>query len=322
MIRKGGVVEQMTCLDVPTFRLSGAGRKGLRTWRHIGVGLLCWLCSALTYAYDGDVHQRLTFIAAKQFNECMQLQGGVRFSALDTRYLVKANLAQAEGNVFTRMFRWNYYNRDDQTSRTFLGMLDTRFHNRFKELVGRLDGSRSRRRELQTLGRIVNFIQKVTSPAHVVPVYTGRWWRFSTSDRFDRFPIDEDRVASAVAESCSYLETPPETYQAVLVDAATDTLTAVQGPIFGFPTTWEAYWELAEDPDEFGEYGVAGNQFGQRTQFRCNGDERCLLLKDDPLYQDFAAARHVAAVLATMQAFTLFQRGVGRLEETRLEETK
>ena len=270
------------------------------------------LGSAPVLAYEGDIHQRLTFIAAKQFNECMQDESGQRFSALDTRYLVKANLAQADGNVFSRIFRWNYYNRDDQTSRTFMGVLDTRFHNRFKELIGRLDGSRTRHRELQTLGRIINFIQDVTSPAHVVPVYTGRWWRFSPSDRFDRFAIDEDRVAEAISASCSYLNSGPESYQAALVDVATDTLTAVQGPIFGFPATWEAYWELAEDSDEFGEYGVAGNQFGQRTQFRC-GEERCLLLKDDPLYQDFAASRHVAAVVATMQAMKLFQLGLGTM---------
>lgn len=269
--------------------------------------LLCGWTPVVT-AYDSEVHQRLTFIAAQQFNQCMQSQNLERLSALDTRYLVKANIAQAEGNVFTRTFRWSYYNRKDQTSRTFLGVLDTRFHNRFKELLGRLDGSRTRHRELQTLGRLVNFIQDVTSPAHVVPVYTGRWWRFSTSDRFDRFAVDEDRVTRAIADSCSYVLDPPASYEAVLVDAASNTLTAVQGPIFGFPTTWEAYWKLAENPDDFGEYGVAGNQFGQRTQFRCNGDERCLLLKDDPLYQDFATARHVSAVLATMQAFMLFQQ--------------
>ncbi|MEM7099226.1 MAG: hypothetical protein AAF541_13270 [Pseudomonadota bacterium] len=261
------------------------------------------------YGYDGDLHQRLTFIAAKQFNECVQdLPGVDRLSALDTRYIVKANVAQSDGNVFSRMFRWSYYNRDDQTSKTFLGLLDTRFHNRFKELIGRLDGSRSRQRELQTLGRLTSFIQDVTSPAHVVPVYTGRWWRFSASDRFDRFEVDEDRVARAVAGTCSYVTAPPDQFETVLIDAATETLTAVQGPIFGFPTTWEAYWKLAENPDDFGEYGVAGNQFGQRTQFRCSGEERCLLLKDDPLYGDFATARHVAAVLGSMQAFMLFQQ--------------
>ena len=281
-----------------------------RLWLAVMSTCVAVFGSVAVVAYEGDIHQRLTFIAAKQFNECMQTESGQRLSALDTRYLVKANVAQADGNVFSRMFRWSYYNRDDQTSRTFLGVLDTRFHNRFVELIGRLDGSRSRHRELQTLGRIINFIQDVTSPAHVVPVYTGRWWRFSQGDRFDRFAIDEDRITEAISTSCSYLQSAPGSYQTALVDVATDTLTAVQGPIFGFPSTWEAYWQLAEDPDEFGEYGVAGNQFGQRTQFRC-GEERCLLLKDDPLYQDFAASRHVAAVVATMQVMGLFQQGLG-----------
>ena len=83
----------------------------------------------------------------------------------------------------------------------------------------------------------------------------------------------------------------------------------------GFPATWESYWKLAASADEFGEYGRAGNSFGERTEFRCNG-ERCLLLKEDPLYQDFAAARHVSAVLATMQAFMLFQKMAAQREST------
>ena len=31
-----------------------------------------------------------------------------------------------------------------------------------------------------------------------------------------------------------------------------DTIEAVRGPIAGMPTTWEAFWALAEDPGEFG----------------------------------------------------------------------
>ena len=328
----------MTCWALPiirtkkrfrsllSHRTSRADAAGSAGWSVVsGLRVLqlgCCLLVALTvsdfaHAYEAKLHQKLTFLAAKQFNECMNHYGlartsatesraGLTLSALDTRYLVKANMAQADTNLFTRMFRWNYYNRHDQSNRSFLGVIDTRFHNRFDDLVQRLDGSRSRRHELQTLGRIVSYLQDVTSPARVVPVYTGRWWRFSTSDRFDRFKIDEERVAAAVAQSCSYVVAPPSDYAAVLADAAADTLTAVQAPIFGFPTTWEAYWKLSEEPEEFGEYGVAGNQFGQRTQFRCSENERCLLLDDDPLYQDFATARHVAAVLATMQALSLF----------------
>ena len=48
-------------------------------------------------------------MAAKQLSLCDQASGDGVMSALDTRYIVRANVAQAESNVFIRMFRWNYY---------------------------------------------------------------------------------------------------------------------------------------------------------------------------------------------------------------------
>jgi hypothetical protein len=72
------------------------------------------------------------------------------------------------------------------------------------------------------------------------------------------------------------------------------------------PTSWQAFWRLAEDPGAFGEYGVAGNSFGHRTEFKCSG-QRCVLLDNDPLYRSFAKARHVEAVRATVRAMAWSQ---------------
>jgi hypothetical protein len=260
------------------------------------------------WGYESDIHQQLTFIAARQFNQCAQQALHIdRLSALDTRYIVKANAAQADGNFFGRMFRWAYYNRADQTNRSSWGIIDTRFHDQFNQLSTDVEMGKKRRRQLTALGQLLSYIQKVSSPPHAVPVYMGRWWRFSLSDRFNRYPVDAERVERAVASSCRYLRTPAESYQQILVETANDTITAVQGQIFGYPATWESFWQLADDADEFGEYGRAGNTFGERTSFRCGDRQRCLLLEDDPLYADFAADRHIAAVLATMRALVLLQ---------------
>ena len=77
--------------------------------------------------------------------------------------------------------------------------------------------------------------------------------------------------------------------------------------IAGYPVSWEAFWSFGEQSGDFGEYGIAGNQFGKRSSFRCADDERCLLLEDDPLYQEFALQRHVEAVQATMKALLIMQ---------------
>ncbi len=262
-------------------------------------------------AYTPEIHQQLTFIAARQFNRCVQDSQQVeRLSALDTRYIVKANVAQADNNFFVRMFRWNYYNRADQGTRSSWWLVETRFHGHFSELLGQLQNTEQntekKRRALQTLGRLLTYIQKTSSPPHVVPVFTGRWWRFSMSDRFNRFPVDAHAVEQAVAAACAQIDPANDSFSKLLIDTAEQTITAVKSPIAGFPATWESYWEFADQADDFGEYGRAGNNFGDRTQFRC-GTERCLLLKDDPLYAEFALRRHVAAVVASMRAIALMQ---------------
>ena len=269
-------------------------------------------------AYEGAMHQQLTFIAARQFNDCAHLDQEIsRFSALDTRYMVRANVSQADANVFVRMFRWNYYNRADQTQRSTLGFIDTRFHDHFEKVVDETRWSTDRLKRLKNLGRILNYIQDMTSPARVVPVYTGRWWRFSVGDRFDRFAIDSEQVEQAVVGMCEDILATSGSFQDVLEDTANQTIRAVQGPIYGFPVTWEAYWQFASQADDFGEYGPAGNTFGDQTSFRCGNETRCMLLNDDPLYQDFATARHISAVVSTMRAMALMQYAeADRIEQT------
>jgi len=259
-------------------------------------------------AYDAEIHQQLTFIAARQFNQCVQYAPGMRrLSALDTRYVVKANVAQEDRNFFTRIWRWDYYNRDGQKTRTSLGLIDTRFHDHFDKLVSRLEDSGERSDQLRNLGRILNHVQNVSSPAHAVPVYAGRWWRFSPSDRFNKHPVDTQRVELMVAKYCAAIVSPTASLQEILVTTADDTAAAVRNPIYGFPATWESYWRFAAKMGDFGEYGAAGNSFGARTEFKCGDGQHCLLLENDPLYADFAVQRHVDAVVATMRAISLLQ---------------
>ena len=269
-------------------------------------------------AYESDIHQQLTFIAARQYNACVQSQPSTpRLSALDSRYIVKANVAQADGGFFGRIFRWPYYNRDDQTNQSAWWVFETRFHERFENQLSLIARDAKPEQQLRAVGRVVSFVQDVTSPAHVVPVYTGRWWRFSLSDRFNRYAIDPGRIEAAVAQRCAEVVSYEESLAQLLVDTASSTLRAVRSPIFDYPTTWESFWRLADDADEFGEYGPAGNAFGERTQFRCGAArtdaqgktrrELCLLLDNDPLYREFAFDRHVQAVVATMRVLHAYQ---------------
>ncbi len=264
--------------------------------------------AAELHSYDSDIHQQLTFLAAKQYSKCAETQQGLyRPSALDVRYLVRANVAQADAGFFSRMFRWNYYSSNPQDQKDVLWVIETRFQGHYRSLLRQVELGDKAEDRLKAVGRVISYLQDVTSPPRVVPVFTGRWWRFSFSDRFDRFPIDADAIDERLVDSCNRLGLGSEDFETLLSTTANTTISAIKEKIAGYPVSWEAFWSFGQQPGDFGEYGIAGNQFGKRSSFRCADDERCLLLEDDPLYQEFALQRHVEAVQATMKALLIMQ---------------
>lgn len=254
-------------------------------------------------AYEDDVHQQLTFLAAKHFTRCVADSEEQALSPLQVRYVVRANVGIAQGGVFKRGFRWSYYDGGDSDGRALFGLIETRFGEQFERAVRGFEAASTDGDMLTRLGRIVHFVQEVTSPAHVVPVYTSRWWRFNVGDRFDGYRVDEDRVEELLEGACTDPLRDLD-FAGLLVESAERTLGAVDSNIPGLPVTWQAFWQLPQRSGEFGEYGPAGNRFGQRAEFDC-GDQRCVLLRRDPLYEEFAAAQHALAVRATAHAMLI-----------------
>lgn len=283
-----------------------ASRSGM-TIHVLLAAMLLSLAVLPAHAYDGSAHQFMTFLAAKQFNRCVEGTDIPALTPLQVRYIAKANTGLADRSVFARMFNWRYYDRDDQSEQSMMWVVDTRFHDHFDELSGRLQVVEDPVAAYQDLGRTISYIQLVSSPPRVVPVYVARFWRFSFSDRFDGFPLDEEALVAAIEGDCRFLDPPPESYADVLAAVADRTLEAVFQPMDGLPTDWTAFWRPNIDADGFGDYGPAGNNFGRRTEFRCAAGERCVLLNDDPLYAEFALARHADAVRGTQAAMLLMQ---------------
>ncbi len=271
-----------------------------------------WCLAALifcspAYGYESDLHQAFTFLAAKQFNRCVEDSAIPPLTPLQVRYIAKSSVAQADPNLFVRMFRWNYYDSDDHSDGSTLWLFKTRFHQRFEELQQRFDRAEDEGDVYREFGRLVSFLQMVSSPPRVVPVYTGRFWRLSFSDRFDQYPLDEAGLTELVDADCGFLTTPAADFNAILSLAAQQTIDAVAAPIQGLPVSWQVFWKPAAKAGDFGDYGPAGNNFGRKTSFRCGVEKPCLLLDDDPLYDSFALQRHADAVRATMQAMYLLQ---------------
>jgi hypothetical protein len=267
-------------------------------------------------AYEPEVHQQLTFLAAKQLTRCGDA-GTTQLSPLEVRRIANSNLGMADSNFFVRLFRWTYYDPLEREGTSIAWVLNTRFNDHFRELVRELDEADTTSARLREFGRIVSYIQLATSPARAIPVYAPRFWRWSFSDRFDAYPLQEAQIEALLAADCAHLRTSPASYEAILAETAADTLAAVKGPIGGLPATWESFWTLPDERGEFGEYGPAGNLFGRYAEFPCGATaiHRCVLITDDPAYVDFALGRQLAAVRATARAMLLFERTTAVGEE-------
>lgn len=289
-----------------------------------GLTLAVVLPAGGVLAYEGAIHQQLTFIAARQYNRCVEVEdvlfGTVeaaprtlaRLTPLQVRYVAKANANQAEQAWWQRLLRWNYYDRGDQSAGRVLWLLETRIHNRYRDILRRLHEARDLGRRFTNLGQAVNLIQDATTPSHVVPVFTTRWWRFSVSDRFNSYPLNIDALGLALGEDCASVRGADGSFEQLLVNTADLTLASIVEPIRGLPSSWEAFWELDSDVDDFGRYGGAGNNFGRQTTFPCTEDENrnCVLLDNDPIYAEYAQARHLDAVRATISAMAMMQQRV------------
>ena len=80
------------------------------------VALLLLLLSLPSLGYAPATHQRLTFIAAQQYNNCVAQLGlsSESLTPLQVRYMARMNVQQAQGNLLRRLVRWDYYNPDDR----------------------------------------------------------------------------------------------------------------------------------------------------------------------------------------------------------------
>ncbi len=295
------------------------GRRLVRGWRQAFSLALALLASAAS-AYPEDALQTLTFTAAKTFNRCVEGTAVPRLSALQVRNLVLGNVAEGEAGVLRRATRWGYYDRaEEEDDRRWLWLVSTRLHDRFEDRAEKVLLAAGLRATLryEDLGSVLYYLQRVTIPANVVPIFHPRPWRWPSADRFTHYPIDEARLSAAGEALCEALQATPATltFDALLEQTAEGTLAALREPIADMQSPWYAFWELGE-PGRFGRYGEAGNRFGRAASFPC-GTDQCQLLDDDPIYATFAAAQHRRALLATMQGILLLQRY--RLEHGRGE---
>lgn len=278
---------------------------------------------APAHAYPAEVHQQLSFLAARVFNRCVENTSIPKLSTLNVRYAARSASEEASAGFFTRTLRWQYYDRRQvQEPERWLWLVETSMQGRYLDLERALQRSADARngdleQRYTDLGRLMSHVQDVTVPAIAVPIYYERFWRLSVSDRFTEYPFTLDDRDRSLDELCAPLLATPEqwTWSALLDVTAEHTLRAIRGAIPDMDATWQVFWREPEEGGAFGEYGSVGNRFGDEVEFRCgraSARTQCHLLDNDPAYREFAEARHRDALLATMRAYLLLQRPAPR----------
>lgn len=247
------------------------------------------------WSYEGEIHQKMTFAAARQFNLCAPGAELTGLTPLQVRYIARSAVRESDSRL-VRAFRWGFYEREEQARKHLLGLVQTRLHDRFGKLQAATGEAEDLLEYYSVVGQIMAHVQDMSVPVYVVPIYFSRFWRLSMRDRLSVYPIDVELLTARLGErSCEELFSEEATPEELLVELAELTISAIRQPIVGQgPATWESFWEFDRE-GRFGKYGPAGNRFGERTDFSC-GDQTCLFLQDDPLYREFALDRHFDAL--------------------------
>lgn len=253
------------------------------------------LLAGAAWSYPGEIHQKMTFAAARQFNLCAASVQLPTLTPLQVRYIARSAVKESDSRT-VRAFRWGFYEREEQARKHLLGLVQTRLHERFEKLEAAVGDAEDMLGYYSATGQIMAHVQDMSVPAFVVPIYYNRFWRLSIRDRFSVYPIDVELLTAKLGErTCEELLGEEAVPAQLLFELAEMTITAIRQPILGQePATWESFWEF-DDEGTFGKYGPARNRFGQRTDFVC-GEQTCLFLKDDPLYREFALRRHLDAL--------------------------
>ena len=278
----------------------------------LALAAVCVMAATTSLSYPGKHHELFTFLAAQRYNQCASSVGLQPLTPLEIRYIAKANSQEADRGIWDRLTKRDYFEMEGQERGGLTGFMETRMTEHFDRLIREMKQAESPREEFRWLGRVVHYIQKLSSPAHVVPIRVTRILRAQFVDRFDRHLVNRDSVIQALGTGCDFViasfSENDATYLSLLVRTAEETRASILQPIPGLPITWEAFWTFGQ-PGSFGSYGAAGNNFGRHTEFRCDREtrQRCLLLQDDPIYLNFATERHVQAIKATVHALLLSQ---------------
>lgn len=272
---------------------------------------LC-LYANVAYAYSKCNHKKITIKALNEFKQ---------YSELDFNKDIIVKSCKGEDNLsLSRAWNWHFLHPKKKLSRYWLSLytMNRSMINRFdkldkklKRLIYKYKNTNSERKRdkllnkiSKRLGQVIHYLQDVSVPAHVIPIYHGP----GKKDRFDKHEFDpasieDDNYADLRHENGMSLEelrrmSADNTLESVYEsNAFTITKNDVE-----IQVTWEVFWGKPEKTG-FSDYGILGNNFGEPEIII---DEDKYLVTDE-VYSKFFKKRYEEAINITIRALFYVQ---------------
>lgn len=248
--------------------------------------LLLALLPFHAHAFHLDDHKRIMIQAMNEMQAC--LPG--KLTAASQRIIWQSDLQEDINILLKDTFYSHFYNPNKK-----LAMLRFDSSVRVKDeqsglmkMVNTVDDL-NQQSNSSGLGAAAHHIQDMAVPAHVVPVMHG------LGDGFETYPFEGDISSGwSCAEIAKFSGS--QDLLAILKETALLTLAKVQGTQYN-GLSGEGFWKGSSD-NQFGDYGVAGNNFGQ-AKILING--RTLTI-DPQFYSSFKQAQMRLAVQQSIKA--------------------
>ena len=288
-----------------------------------GLTWISLIISGNAMAIDPEGHLHVTRSSLAVYAKCLD-QIGVTDELADGHEAIAYFSAEEDlSPLLRRIFNWHFFDfyRDDEThamGRYFTGArmsLHSIFDAHADDLKqALLNVQNSAVHELT--GRILHYMQDVTVPAHVAPIFHFKFKFLGRADYFDQMPVGQTQVISYRPDLCLVKKSEVTSLQQgldrILTTTALDTRRRIEQPIPVPEThalsgkTWEEFWVLRNPRDDdqyegttkgFAPYGNRGREGFEKL---CKGSEpereACL---------NFFRQSYQTAVIATVETLLL-----------------
>jgi len=305
---------------------------------------VCWLSTGKALAYEPNLHSQLSAEALRQYQQCNPSDAwSVKYRDLFVQY------SKLEDSILhnpNRGRQWHFYSPKGDLGLSESGA-QISLNTRFYELLDAADRMLKNpflqefefKKLYETMGRLSHYVQDVTVPANVIPIYhwSGQRDRFQSysfkpATASGVFEQNRDSICKAVLQEGAQLETLlAETARQTLVAAEKESLSVIVGKtqqVFTWSLFWSEHHQCHQrEKEKFKDYGLFGNRFGlTQMKDRCDPDDgpspilqfcketECKVTKSQ--YDEFSSRRHMAAITATQKLlFYLHTKIRQRLEK-------